>query len=125
MTPPRVLVADNNPAVREVWCESLSLLGYAVTGAEDGQEALVRFDAAPYDLVLTDLGMPGMDGWQLAEAIQSRAVTPVVVISGSASDEDLAYAHAHGLILLQKPVHLVDLRRVVEQTLRNRTAVVP
>jgi CheY-like chemotaxis protein len=98
----------------------LIALGCAVTGAEDGPDALGRFDAGPYDLVLSDLLMPGMTGWQLAEAIRGRAAIPIVVISGSASEEDLARARAHGLVLLQKPLHLADLRRVVEQTLGSR-----
>jgi len=118
MTPPRVLVVDDNPAVRELWCDALSLLGCQVTGAEDGAAALVRFDAAAYDLVLTDLLMPGMTGWQVVEAIRRRASTPVVVISGSTSAGDHERARTHGTILLQKPVELVDLRRVVAQTLR-------
>src|SRR5262245_34583785 len=125
MTPPRLLVVDDNPTVRDVWCACLIFLGYDVTSAEDGREALARFDAALYDLVLTDLGMAGMDGWQLAEAIRSRAATPIVVISGSGSPEAVARAQAEGMTLLQKPVHLADLRRTVEQTLHNGTEVAP
>src|SRR5262249_50465185 len=100
MTPPRLLVGGANPAVRDAWCACRSLLRYEVTSAEDGREAFARFDAAPYDLVLTDLGMAGMDGWQLAEAIRSRAATPIVVISGSGSPEDVARAQAEGMTLL-------------------------
>jgi len=73
VTPPRVLVVDDNSAVRDVWCDTLSLLGYEVMPAEDGPTALAHFDTAAYDLVLTDLLMPGMSGWQLAEAIRRRA----------------------------------------------------
>ncbi len=120
MTPPRVLVVDDNPAVRHLWCDALSLLGYEVTAAADGPDALVRFDAATYDLVLTDLRMPEMSGWQLAAAIRDRARIPVVLITGAASEEDWARARAHGMILLQKPLQLADLRRVVEQALRSR-----
>jgi CheY-like chemotaxis protein len=117
VTTPRALVVEDNPAVRDLWCDALSLSGYDVAPARDGLEALARFDAAVYDLVLTDLLMPGMSGWQLAETIRTRRTTPVVLVSGSASEEDLAVAQAQGMILLQKPVHLADLRRVVEQAL--------
>jgi CheY-like chemotaxis protein len=117
VTPPRVLVVDDNPAVRDVWCDTLSLLGYEVMPAEDGPAALARLDAAPYDLVLTDLLMPGMNGWELAEAIRRRAATPVVLITGEASPEDFALARSTGVTVLQKPVHIVELRRVVEQAL--------
>jgi CheY-like chemotaxis protein len=115
--PLRVLVVDDNAAVRELWCDTLTLLGYEVTGAADGPEALVRFDAAAYDLVLTDLLMPEMSGWQVAEAIESRSKAPVILISGSASAGDHERARAHGRLLLQKPVRLADLQRAVEQAL--------
>jgi CheY-like chemotaxis protein len=117
MTPPRLLVVDNNPAVRDLWCDTLSLLGYEVMPAEDGRAALARFDAATCDLVLTNLLMPGMSGWELAEAIRRQATTPIVLISPSASARDLALARAQGITLLRKPVPLVDLQRAVEHAL--------
>jgi two-component system capsular synthesis sensor histidine kinase RcsC len=120
MTPrARLLVVDDNPAVRDVWCESLIALGYDVTTAEDGAAALVRFNAAPFDVVLTDLFMPGMDGWKLAEAIWSRSSVPVILITGSAVDADVERARAQGVVLLHKPVHLADFKRVIEQELRG------
>jgi CheY-like chemotaxis protein len=122
MTPPRLLVVDDNPAVRAVWCESLIALGYTVTDAEDGAAALAHFDAAPFDLVLTDLWMPGMDGWTLAEAIWNRSSVPVIVITGAAGDADLERARARSVVLLHKPVHLADFKRVIEQVLRGRQA---
>ena len=50
MTPTRVVVVEDNPAVRDLWCDILSLSGYDVVPARDGLEALARFDAATYDL---------------------------------------------------------------------------
>ena len=120
MTPPRLLVVDDNPAIRDVWCDALSLFGYAVMAAGDGAEALALFDATPFDLVLTDLLMPGMTGWQVAEAIRARSTTPVVLIAGLAEDEDAERAHAQGMTVLHKPVQLADLKGAVEQLLQHR-----
>jgi len=121
MTPrAHLLVVDDNPAVRDVWCESLIALGYDVTAAEDGDAALARLDAAPFDAVLTDLFMPGMDGWKLAETIWSRSSVPVILITGSAVDADVERARAQGVVLLHKPVHLADFKRVIEEALRGR-----
>jgi len=120
MTPrAHLLVVDDNPAVRDVWCESLIALGYDVTAAEDGDAALARFDAVPFDAVLTDLFMPGMDGWKLAETIWSRSSVPVILITGSAVDADVERARARGVVLLHKPVHLADFKRVIEGALRG------
>jgi CheY-like chemotaxis protein len=124
MTPPCVLVVDDNSAVRDVWCDALSLFGYAVMAAGDGAEALALFDVIPFDLVLTDLLMPGMTGWQVAEAIRIRSATPVVLIADWAEDEDAERAHAQGMTMLHKPVRLADLQGAVEQTLQRRREAV-
>src|SRR5262249_32680644 len=118
MKPPRLLVVDDNRAVRDVWCAALTLFGYEVVPADNGAAALPLFDASPFDLAMTDLAMRGMSGWQLAEAIGQRC--PVVLISGSADAADIECARQQGIRLLPKPLHLPHLRRVVEETLRSR-----
>ena len=120
MRPPRLLVVDDNRALRDVWCDALTLFGYEVVPADNGAEALALFQARPFDLVLTDLVMPGMSGWQLAEAIGTRS--PIVLISGSADAADIERARRHGIRLLLKPLQLPDLRRAVEEMLRSRHA---
>ena len=86
----------------------------------DGTEALALFDAAPYDLVLTDLMMPGMSGWQVTDAIRTRSATPVVLITGSATEETTERARGRGMVLLHKPVQLADFKRAVEEALGTR-----
>jgi len=120
MKPPRILVVDDNRVIRELWCDALSMLGYEPVPAEDGPSALALFDAASFDLVVTDLLMPGMSGWQVAEAIASRSTTPVVVITGSDDEDDVERASVRGISLLRKPVKLLDLARAVEETLLGR-----
>ena len=120
MNPPRVLVVDDNQAVRELWCAALTMLGYEPVPAEDGASALALFDAAAFDLVVTDLLMPGMSGWQVVEAIASRSSTPVVVITASDDEGDVKRARAQGIPLLRKPVRLLDLAHAVEDTLLGR-----
>ncbi len=121
MTPrARLLVVDDNAAVREVWGEILILLGYDVTPAKDAAEALALFDATPFDAVLTDFLMPGMSGCQLAEAIRARSSVPVIMITGSTTDRHVARTDSRGMVVLHKPVRLSDLREAVEQALRSR-----
>jgi CheY-like chemotaxis protein len=64
--------------------------------------------------------MPGMSGWQVAEAIATRSTTPVILITGSAAAEDTERARAQGMILLHKPLHLANLKGAVEQLLQRR-----
>jgi len=80
---PRILVVDDEPSVRELLADVLEGEGYEVSLAADGSEALELFDAKLFDAVFTDLGMPGMSGWELARAIRERnAGIPLAVVTG-------------------------------------------
>ena len=63
MPAPLILVAEDEPAIRETLCDELSAAGYRTVSAADGGDALLRFESDAPDLVLTDLAMPGMSGW--------------------------------------------------------------
>ena len=80
---PRILVIDDNAAIRELLRFLLEEEGYEVIEATDGAEGLQRYQAAPADLVITDLQMPGMDGLELLQALRRMVPTPVLMaISG-------------------------------------------
>jgi CheY-like chemotaxis protein len=79
-----VLVVDDNKTVREAVSSIVTLLGFKVAQASNGEEALSLFSQRGFDLVLTDLQMPGMDGLCLASKIKGESPeTPVVLITGS------------------------------------------
>jgi CheY-like chemotaxis protein len=80
---PRILVVDDDAAIRELLRFVLEEEGYEVIEAADGAEGLQRYQAAPTDLVITDLQMPGMDGLELMMALRRMVPTPVLMaISG-------------------------------------------
>ena len=80
---PGVLVVDDEEAVRELLIEILESEGYEVTMAKNGEEALKHFDSKSFKAVFTDVGMPGMSGWELARAIRERdKKIPLAVITG-------------------------------------------
>ena len=81
--PLRLLVVDDEDFVRELLQEILEAEGCVVTLAENGDEALQLFQDAPFDGVFTDVGMPGMSGWELAQAIRQQSeMVPIAVITG-------------------------------------------
>lgn len=92
MTPgghaPRILVVDDDPAIRRGLVAELKTAGYETSEAADGHEGLARFDADAPDLVLTDLAMPVSDGYELIASIRKLARTPIVVLSVRGSDTD-------------------------------------
>jgi CheY-like chemotaxis protein len=94
----KVLVVDDDPAVRKSIDRVLSNKGYAVITAENGEEALRKLNEEKYDLVYTDIRMPGMSGLEVAEQVKaSRPWTPVVIITGYGTDAAEARAKAAGV----------------------------
>jgi putative two-component system response regulator len=98
----RVLIAEDNPINREIMLSQLSALGYTVGEAASGKEALRKYQAGKFDLVLTDIEMPEMDGYGLAAAIRrleqdGRPRTPILAITASDFDLDESKARSAGL----------------------------
>jgi CheY-like chemotaxis protein len=122
---PRALVIDDNPSVCEALCELFWMIGFKAEGAMSGTQGLALFDQQAFDLVTTDLMMPGMTGWDVVEAVRTRApVTQIIMITGSMSNLDMDRARAMKLMLLPKPLRLEDLRRAVESDRSSTNASV-
>jgi CheY-like chemotaxis protein len=102
----KILVVDDDPVVGKSFDRVLSGKGYAVITAADGQEALSKLAAEEYDVVYTDIRMPGMSGLEVAESIKANQPwTPVVIITGYGSAENEARAKAAGVKgFLNKPL---------------------
>jgi CheY-like chemotaxis protein len=79
----RVLVIDDDPVVLDLVQMLLEYFGYECGIAADGPDGLKRFDGQTWDLVITDLTLPGMTGWEVVDAIRGRVPgVPVLVITG-------------------------------------------
>jgi len=111
---PRVLVIDHETRVRELLCNLLTVLDCEAYGAADGAEGLAVFEPGRYDLVLADVSMSGVTGWEVAQAVRRRAPTVgVILLAGSATNLDSARARQWRLTLLEKPVRLEELAAVL------------
>jgi CheY-like chemotaxis protein len=94
----KVLVVDDDPAVRKSIDRVLTGKGYAVITAENGEEAMRKLNQEKYDLVYTDIRMPGMSGLDVAEQVKAhKPWTPVVIITGYGTDAAQARAKAAGV----------------------------
>ena len=102
----KVLVVDDDPIVCKSFDRVLTSKGYAVITAESGEEALRKLNEEKYDIVYTDIRMPGMSGLEVAENIKARRPwTPVVIITGYGTDAAEARAKAAGVSsFLHKPL---------------------
>ncbi len=127
----RVLVAEDNDVNREVVAGQLAMLGLEHDVAGDGLAALAAYRHGSYDLVITDLRMPELDGIELARAIreleaaEGRPRVPMIAITANATVEDAEACRAAGMDdFLGKPVRLARLRDCLARYL-PLTAPVP
>lgn len=121
----RVLVVDDDVQVLEIVSDMLRLKGHEVIAESDSRAALRLIHEEEFDLVLTDLGMPVVNGWQIAEQVKAvHPNTPIILLTGWGAqyeEEDLA---AHGVnLILSKPLSLESLLASVEQTLLSASGV--
>ncbi|NIO05183.1 MAG: PAS domain S-box protein [Proteobacteria bacterium] len=115
-----ILVIDDEPEIRNSLCEILSLEGHRVMVAKNGKEGLSAFRANEFDMVLTDLGMPGMSGWQLAKKIKSlNPRTPVAIITGWGLEPDPQQMKETGVdLFIAKPFRIGEIRKLVTDVMQ-------
>ncbi len=113
----RVLVCDDDAGVRYTLREILASAGLSVEEARDGEEALSKFDAAPFPLVVTDLRMPRLDGMELLRRLMSRAPAPrVVLVTAHGSERQAVEAMKAGAWdYFRKPFDNEELLAVVRR----------
>lgn len=107
----RVLLVEDVDAVRRATGLGLRSSGFEVTAVRGGQDALAVYTAVSPDVVVTDLSMPGMDGFELVRTLRVRGVdTPVLVTTARDTEADRAAARAAGADgYLRKPFGLAEL----------------
>jgi len=119
-----ILVAEDNEINQKVIRQQLALLGYAADIVRDGREALKRWESGNYALLLTDLHMPELDGYQLTAAIRlaeqgkGKTRTPIVAITANALKGEAEHCRAVGMDdYLSKPVQLAHLNAILQKWL--------
>jgi CheY-like chemotaxis protein len=112
----KILVVDDSQNIREMLEDFLDFEGHQPVLAKDGREALKLFSEQDFDLVITDLGMPGMSGWDLSRQIkQKNPETPIIIITGwgaQLSDEDCKRNEVE--LLISKPFHLDQVKQAID-----------
>ncbi len=112
----RILIVDDNREIRLILEEYLREEGYAAEGAGDGREALTKHSDARYDLIITDLNMPGMTGIELIKEIgKEESTTEFIIITGYASlDTAIEAVKAGAFDYIVKPFRIEELKVVIK-----------
>jgi CheY-like chemotaxis protein/HPt (histidine-containing phosphotransfer) domain-containing protein len=117
-----ILVAEDNQTNQKVILRQLGLLGYTADVVGDGREALNRWQSGDYALLLTDLHMPEIDGYQLAIAVRAgeagKRRIPIVALTANALKSEAEHCRAIGMDdYLSKPARLTDIKAMLEKWL--------
>ncbi len=120
----KILVVDDEEGARELFFTILSDEGYDITLANNGEEALAQFKSDSYDLVVTDIKMPVMDGLQLLQEIRKTgSKTDVIMVTAYGEVESYLKAMSLGAAeYINKPIRIKELKRIVHKVLTERKA---
>lgn len=118
----KILVVDDDAGVRDVLLRALDVMGYEAIAARGGAEALGLCASRSFDLVITDLSMPGMDGLTLASLIKGESPATRVLLITAERKEDVtkqlegSFVHS----VLFKPFKLEEMHQEIQKILASR-----
>jgi len=123
----RILLVDDEQSIQTLLSYPLRKDGYHVTSAQDGREALQRFDEARFDLVILDLMLPKLDGVEVCRELRARSQVPIIMLTAKGSETDkVAGLEVGADDYITKPFSMREFRSRVKAALRrSRMAVEP
>ncbi|MGB7575022.1 MAG: PAS domain S-box protein, partial [Thermodesulfobacteriota bacterium] len=118
----RILVIEDEEFVRSVLSRTLAQADHQVTLAEDGRRGVQLFKEGKFDIVLTDLGMPGVSGWEVCRMIKEISPhTPVGMITGWGGERSQSKMEEYGLdFIISKPFDFAQILNVVAETMESK-----
>jgi two-component system KDP operon response regulator KdpE len=120
MKQPRILVVDDEPETLKYVSMNLRARGYDVRTAEDGRSALIEFESSIVDLVILDIMMPDIDGFQVCRAVRRSSEVPIIMLSARGQEKDIVRALDLGADdYLTKPFGVEELLARVRATMRR------
>ena len=123
----RVLVVEDEVRMRELLVRALSGWGFATAAARSGEEAIRLNEQNPFDIVVLDLNLPGMDGMQCLSRLREKSPhMQAIVLTGFASVDAAKQAvHLDVVEFLTKPAHLGELEKALDRALRRMAPTPP
>ncbi|MEI6125795.1 MAG: diguanylate cyclase [Pseudomonadota bacterium] len=118
----RILIVDDESSARDTVFDLLTEDGYAVTAAENGRQALELLEHSSFDLIISDLNMPEMDGIALTKSLKTAGIdTPIIVITGFATIEHAVESMKAGAYdFITKPFNFDQIKITIEKALETK-----
>ncbi len=116
----RILIVDDEPLIVKGLKYSLEQEGYETDSAADGEEALQKFFAKPFDLVLLDVMLPKMDGKEVCQRIREKSNVPVIMLTAKGDDMDKIMGFEYGADdYMTKPFNILEVKARIRSILRR------
>lgn len=116
----RLLVVDDEPAIIKGLKFSLEQDGYIIEEAYDGQEAVDKFESQDFDLVILDVMLPGLDGFQVLQRIREKSAVPVIMLTAKGEDMDKILGLEYGADdYITKPFNILELKARIKAIFRR------
>jgi len=125
-SPPRVLIVDDDPIARTLMSAALAKDGFVISTAVDGQDALAQFRAQPAQIVLLDVDMPGMTGYEVCSALRAEVdeFLPILMVTGMDDVQSVEGAYDAGATdFIAKPINWALLGHRVKYLMRANQAL--
>ena len=121
---PRILLVDDEDSLQKLLSYPLRSDGYEVVAAADGQEALDRFDEGTFDLVVLDVMLPRVDGFDVCRKLRARSAVPIIMLTAKAEEFDKALGLELGADdYITKPFSMREFRSRIKAVLRRAELV--
>ncbi len=119
-SPPRILLVDDEQSVQTLLAYPLRKEGYEVVPALDGQEALDRFDEQAFDLIVLDVMLPKVDGFEVCRQLRARSGVPIIMLTAKAEEFDTVLGLELGADdYITKPFSMREFRSRIKAVLRR------
>jgi DNA-binding response OmpR family regulator len=115
--PMRILIVDDDARLLAILNTRLSTAGWSCVVCDNASEAMIQFAEDEFDLVITDITMPGIDGFSVIGMIRSQSDIPIIVITGHAQEYGLMVSSYPNLTLFPKPIEARVLIACVDSLL--------
>ncbi len=115
----RIFIVEDESTIRDLYKDMLGMQGYTVFTVESGEEGLQHWDNDSFDLIICDLGLPGMNGWEFIARIRQRnARVPIIALTGWGDLISTREAANHQVQkVVAKPVQLGQLMQIIDEIL--------
>ena len=118
-----VLLVEDDSSIREIATLGLEQAGFRVTASGDGRDALVRFRQGPFDIVVLDVMLPSLDGFEVCREIRRKSQTPIIMLSAKSELHDVVVGLELGADdYVTKPFELPELVARIKAVLRRTVA---